>query len=151
MGLKIATHFLYAMVFELSIKIIWEIEQGTEAAHHHNILCLYEQLSDVAKQQISNMYDIQYSNMEKCISELISRPNGEVLKGLELQSLEDALKGNAKIVRDFKYDGKFNGKSSILGSIIWKDDTYWILPPSISTIIVSFPTDLLNYAVSIHH
>ena len=129
-NIKTVTHFLYAMVFELSIKIIWEIEQGKEPSYHHNILPLYRQLSQASQQKISDMYDIQISNMEKFISECNGRRNrgGEIVNlKLDLQSLEDALEVNEQIVKNFKYDGQLNGKSSVLCSIMWADDTMWIL------------------------
>lgn len=150
-NIKYVTHFLYAMVFELSIKIIWEIEQGEEPPYHHNILCLYRQLSQASQQKISDMYDDQVSNMEKLISECNGRKNrgGEIVNlNLDLQSLEDALEVNEQIVKNFKYDGQLNGKSSVLCSIMWGGDTMWILPRLIADAI-TFPKALLKYAISL--
>lgn len=151
-NIKIVTHFLYAMVFELSIKIIWEIEQGKESPYHHNTLQLYRQLSQASRQKISDMYDLQISNMEKLISECNGKRNrtGEIVNlKMDLQSLEDALEVNEQIVKNFKYDGQLNGKSSVLCSIMWADDTMWILPQSIANTII-FPKALLEYAISLY-
>lgn len=151
LGIKHVTHFLYAMVFELSIKIIWEIEHGKEPQHRHNILHLYKQLSQASQQKISDMYDDQVSNMEKLISECNGRRNegGEIVNlNLDLQSLEDALEVNEQIVKNFKYDAQLNGKSSVLCSIMWDGDTMWILPRLIADAI-TFPKALLKYAISL--
>ena len=148
---KLVTHFLYAVVFELSIKIIYEIEQGESAPHHHNIFSLYKKISEESQQKISDMYDLQVANMKKLISECNGRRNrgGQIVNiRLNMQSLEEALKANDQTVRDFKYDGRFNGKSSVLCSIMWTDDRIMTIPSSISNAIV-FPKALLEYAISL--
>lgn len=151
LGKKFVTHFLYAMVFELSIKIIYEIEQRKEAPYHHNILCLYKELSPAAQQKISDLYDIQVSNMKKLISECNGRRNrgGQIVNlKMDLQTLEDALEVNEQTVTNFKYDGKINGKSSVLCSTMWTDNRIFILPQVIAEAII-FPKELLEYAVSL--
>ena len=151
LGRKLVTHFLYAMVFELSIKIIYEIEQGEEAPHRHNIWRLYKELSPASKQKISDLYDVQVSNMEKVISDCNGRRNkGGQIVNLKpsLQTLEDALKVNEQTVINFKYDGQVKGKSSVLCSTMWTDDRILILPQLIAEAIV-FPKTLLEYAISL--
>lgn len=148
---KLVTHFLYAVVFELSIKIILEIEQGTSAPHHHNIFCLYKKLSKESRQKISTLYDRQVTNMQKLILECNRSQNraGQIVNfNHPLQSLEDALKANEQTVKNFKYDGKFNGKSSALCSVMWTDDQIWALPRSRADAI-TFPKALLEYAISL--
>ena len=150
-NIKYVTHFLYAMVFELSIKIIWEIEQGEEPPYQHNILRLYKQLSQASQQEISDLYDAQVSNMERLISELNGRRNrgGEIVNlNPDLQSLEDALEVNEQIVKNFKYDGRLNGNCSVLCSIMWVGDTQWMLPQSTANAVI-FPKALLRYAISL--
>ena len=75
---------------------------GKEPPHHHNILELYKQLSQASQQKISDMYDIQVSNMEKIISDSNGKRNrggGIVNLKLDLQSLEDALEVNEQVVQ----------------------------------------------------
>lgn len=151
LGKKLVTHFLYAMVFELSIKIIYEIEQGKEAPRHHKILCLYKDLSDKSQQKIADLYDIQVSNMKKVISQYNGGRNrgGKIVNlKLDLQTLEDALEVNEQTVTHFKYDGKINGKSSVLCSTMWTKDRIYVLPQLIADAIV-FPKALLEYAISL--
>ena len=139
------------MVFELSIKIIYEIEQGKKAPYHHNILCLYKKLSPAVQQKISDLYDVQVSNMKKVISECNGRRNrGGKIVNLkpDLQTLEDALEINQQTVKNFKYDGGFNGKSSVFCSTMWTNDRIMLLPNLLAEAIV-FPKDLLDYAISL--
>ena len=141
---KSVIHFLYSIVFEISIKIIWEIEQGKEAPHKHNILCLYEDLSDESQQKISDMYDSQVSNMKKLISEVPEFAN----YNWNLQSLEEALKVNEKVIINFKYDGEISGKSSVFCSMLWADGEILTSPQVVAEIII-FPKTLFNYAISL--
>ena len=148
---KVVAHFAYAMVFELSIKIILEIEQGKNAPFHHNILRLYRELSQTSQQKISDMYDTQAANMKKLISECNGRRNrgGQIVNlNLDMQSLEDALKANEQTVKNFKYDGQFSGKSSVLCSIMWTGDLIYTLPRAVANAII-FPKALLEYAISL--
>lgn len=148
---KLVTHFLYAIVFELSIKIIWEIEQGKEAPYHHNIWELYDALSQPSQQKISDMYDIQVSHITNLITQCkgqIDSEGGIVDITLDLQSLEDALQANEQTVKNFKYDGRFNGKSSVLCSLMWDDKEIHVLPKAIADAI-TFPKSLLEYAISL--
>ena len=122
---KTVTHFLYAMVIEISIKVIWEIEKGETPKYNHDIWSRYTELSPDSQQKIANMYNTQVAN----INTIVSQCNGEKDRGgrivnitLDLQSLEDALKSNRQTVRDFKYDGKFDGKSSALCSVMKTDN-----------------------------
>ena len=44
---------------------------------------------------------------------------------MPFQSWEEFLGANADIVRDFKYDNKLKGSSSVMGSLIWNSETFW--------------------------
>ena len=148
---KMTAHFLYAIVFELCIKIIWEIEHNEPPKPNHDILSRYTELSKESRQAISDMYD----NQVKITQNIISRSNSGVTDNygetvslcIELQSLEDTLKSNPETMRDFKYDGKLTQKSSAFGSIMWSKDRKYIL--SDPNFIV-FPEQLLTYAISLN-
>ena len=66
---------------------------------------------------------------------------GEVVP---FQSWEEFLGANADIVRDFKYDNKLKGSSSVMGSLIWNSETFWALPPGSPL----FATKLFRYATT---
>ena len=144
LGKKSVTYFLYAVIFEISIKIIWEMEQGKESPHSHNIFRLYKELTPASQQKISDMYDTQVSNMKIFISEISDLAN----YNWDLQSLEDALKINEKVLIDFKYDGKTNEKSSVFSGMLWTDDKIILIPQSLAKIVI-FPETLLDYAISL--
>ena len=102
---KMTTHFLYAMIFELCIKIIWEIEHNGSPKPNHDILSRYRELSKESRQAISEMYDTQVTNIKYIISQANGQVDnhGNVVKmNIPLQSLEEALKSNAQVIRDFK-------------------------------------------------
>ena len=148
---KVTTHFLCAMVVELSIKIIWEIEHGQQAPHTHNILKLYKALSQAAQQRIADMYQCHVTHVEKLISEMNGQKNrgGErVNLKVQLQSLKEALAANEQVVTSFKYEGRFNGKSSALCSVLWTDTRIMVLPSALADAI-TFPQTLFAYAVSL--
>ena len=144
---KMTAHFLYAVVFELCIKIIWEIEHNCPPKPNHDVLSRYRELSKGSRQQISEMYATQVKNTKHIISLANSGKTDNVNLGIELQSLEEALASNQETVKNFKYDGRLNGKSSVLCSVLWDDNEIYILPrPE----IIVFPTLLLEYAVSLN-
>ena len=140
---KKACHFLYAIVFELAIKIIWEAENGKECEHHHNILEFYTELSYEKQSKIKKLYERQASLIRT--QEGHRGENRIYVDDLtEFQSLEDALEANYATVRDFKYDGLYQGKSSVIGGVIWNEDVEqsYIFPER----FVIFPKELLKYA-----
>ena len=149
---KLVVHFLYAVVIEISIKVIWEIENGTIPEYNHDIFSRYEELSPESKKKISGLYKTQVSHTTK----LISLCNGQrdsvgavVNISQDLQSLEDALKANEQTVKNFKYDGRFKGKSSALCSLLWDAGLVYTLPKSVSNAVI-FPKELLEYAIFLH-
>ena len=137
---KKVSHFLYAVVFELAIKIIWSIDNGKECGKTHDILSLYKELSTKKQLLIKNLYDSQLSvlNVEGTGQDGSSI---SVENLVDLQTLEEALESNKDTITNFKYDGKFRGKSSAIGGGIWNDQTVWVMPEG----FVAFPVQLLAY------
>ena len=138
---KEVCHFLYAIVFELAIKIIWETDKGKECRRTHNILDLYKELSLKKQSPIKDLYDNQVSIIKNREGER----GGKKIRFKDLadfQSLDEALKSNQDTITNFKYDGQFRGKSSVMGSVIWNSKGIWTLPEG----FVVFPKKLLKYA-----
>ena len=50
-------HLDYAIVLELVIKVIWELDNKRPCEHTHNIYKLYGELSEKSKRQIETIYD----------------------------------------------------------------------------------------------
>ena len=138
---KTVAHFLYAVVFELAIKIIWAIDKGEDCRPTHDVLSLYGELSSEKQQQIREIYNSQVSSLNV---EGMKRDGSSIrVKDLvDFQTLEEALESNKDTMTNFKYDGKFRGKSSAIGGVIWKGETVWIMPER----FVVFPIPLLDYA-----
>ncbi len=139
---KQTCHFLYAVIFELAVKIIWETEKGRKCTPTHNILKLYKELSHETQSKMRDLYDKQAS--------IIKSQKGQQNTGKQIhlkdltkyQSLEEALEANYNIVTNFKYDGHFQGKSSLIGGVIWNNQNLWTLPNN----LIVFPRELLEYA-----
>ncbi len=120
---------LNAVVFEIAIKVIWELDHDEECRHTHNIDTLYDELNEKSRRELKEIYD------EK--STVLAGLEGTNKKGqrirledlVQFQSLQDALVANKYIMKNFKYDGGFNGKSSAMGSVIWNKGILWTIPP----------------------
>ena len=147
---KHVAHFLYAMVFEISIKIIYGIEKNKIAPPTHKLLDLYNDLSRDARRAIRSFYCTQVSHTNIRLPEFFSGKKTESGKtiNIKLANLEEALELNEKVIRDFKYNAQLKGKSSVLGSLIWDEELQrqWTIPiPD----LVIFPKSLLKYAISL--
>ena len=135
-------HFLYAVVFEFAIKIIWEIENGKKCKLTHNILELYKELSCEKQSKIRDLYDMQAAMIRTQEGRQRTGNQIRVNDLTKFQSLEEALEANYDTVTDFKYDGLFQGKSSVIGGVIWNTKGFWVFPKH----FVVFPRELLEYA-----
>ena len=138
---KQVCYFLYAIIFELSIKIIWEIEKGEQCRRTHEILEMYRELSSEKQLHIKDLYD----NQAAIIRNMKKQPEKNEIgnpDSINFQSLDEALESNGDTMINFKYEGIFRGKSSLIGGVIWNNEDSWILPQ----VSVVFPKELLQYA-----
>lgn len=137
-------HFLYAMVFEFAIKILWEVENGKECEHHHRILEFYTELSGEKQSRITELYNAQASLIRN--QEGVQRTSDSVHVDhlTEFQSLKEALEANCDTITNFRYEGLFHGKSSVIEGVIWNEDEelIYIFPQRYAI----FPKELLSYA-----
>ena len=82
---------LNAIVLEITIKVIWELDNNRDCKHTHNISKLYKGLKENSRRELEKVYDEQ--------STLISSLEGTDKKGqrmrigdlVQLQTLRDAL------------------------------------------------------------
>ena len=124
---NIVAHMLCAIIVENTIKILWEMEHNKECEHSHNIHKFYGELSNSTRAELKCMYDkqtVEFAAIEGTI-------NGKKVKLgdiVQLASFEQALQSNAITMRDFKYDNKFQGKTSVIANAIWDAKTIWVLP-----------------------
>ena len=124
---NIVVHMLCAMVVENTIKILWEMEHSKESEYSHNIHKIYGQLCRTTRGEIEDIYDKQTAEF----SAIKGTMNGkEVILGdiVQLASLQQALMSNETTMKNFKYDNKFEGKTSVIANAIWDQSTIWVLP-----------------------
>ena len=141
---KFVCHFLYALVLENLIKAIWDLDKRTVCRDTHDISALYKELSTISQREIKDIFDEQLSRLagwEIADKAGQKKKLGEVVP---FQSWEEFLGANADIVRDFKYDNKLKGSSSVMGSLIWNSETFWALPPGSPL----FATKIFRYATT---
>ena len=138
---RVVCHYLCAVVIEIAIKIIWAIETGAEIRKTHDILRLFKELSSEKQFRIKTLYDNQLSIL-KAYGTKRDGSSVRLDSLVDLQSLEEALQSNYNTMTNFKYDGKFQGKSSAISGVIWSGNTVWMLPEN----YVTFPENLLAFA-----
>ena len=126
---KNVAHMLNAIVLEIAVKVIWELDNNEDCRYTHNIRSLYEELSEKSRLELSNIYDEKLAILSGL--EGTSKGGERIRIGdlVQLQSFQDALVANEDTMKNFKYDGDFNGKSSAMGSVIWSKETLWTIPP----------------------
>ena len=142
---KHISHMLNAIIFEITIKVLWELDNHTECSYTHKIRALYGELSEKSRREVKEIYDTKSAELAKLEG---TRKNKErIMVGdlVEFQSLEDALIGNEDTMKNFKYDGVFNGKSSAMGSIIWNEHLLYVMP---SLDHMRLPETLYHYTMS---
>ena len=124
----ITCHMLYAIVFEISIKIIWELDNNEECRFTHDIGELFDELGYDSQQRLGKIFDEKSTTLAQLQG--TNKRGNPVRVGdlVEIQSLRDALKANEDVMKNFKYETRYNGKSSVMGSVIWSDELVWILP-----------------------
>ena len=141
---KHIAHMLNAIELEIAIKVIWELDNQSDCRNTHNISELYDELKKESQRELKEIYD------EK--AEVLSGLQGTDRKSqrirlsdlVEFQSLQDALLANEDTMKNFKYDGDFNGKSSAMGSIIWNNNRLYAIPPLNSE---RLPEALYHYTI----
>lgn len=126
---KNVAHMLNAIVLEIAIKVIWELDNNEDCRYTHNICSLFGELREKSRGELTEIYDGKLA--------MLARVEGTDKRGqriklgdlVQLQSLQEALVANEDTMKNFKYDGDFNGKSSAMGSVIWSNEILWTIPP----------------------
>ena len=125
---KNIAHMLNAVVLEISIKVIWELDNGQECRYTHNIDALYGELKENSRREIRVIYDEKLALLAGLEGTGKTGQRRRVGDLVQLQSLKEALVANEDTMKNFKYDGEFNGKSSAMGSVIWEGNRLWTVP-----------------------
>lgn len=96
-----AARLLYAIALEAGLKALWEIDNGREVRHTHDMSEIFEGLHPERCEKHQRWYD------------LIANQAGASV------NLSEALQANARMVKDFKYgDYEGNSPSAVGGEIV---------------------------------
>ena len=138
---KHVAHMLNAVVLEIAIKVIWELDNNQECRYTHDIGALYGELKEDNQRELKEIYNEKATGLDGL--EGTDKRGKRIRLGdlVQLQSLQEALAANEGTMRDFKYDAEFKGKSSAMGSVLWDGERLWTLPP----ITERFPEALYRY------
>ena len=137
---KMVCHLLYAIIFEISIKVIWELDSGTKADQTHDIGKLYKGLEKGSQECVKEIYDDQIAKWAG-VEGTMEEKKKTLGQFVQFSSFYEALEANRDTMVNFKYDTMFKGKSTLIGSAIWDGQTIWALPPGYT----SFAARLFNY------
>lgn len=117
-------YFLNAVVFELIVKIFWEIDNGRECRYTHLLDKLYPELSDGSREFLEN----QYITLKNEVESTLKNAKGKSDLNITYADLESALVTNKKVVMDYKYEMKPNSSNSVFDNIVTSQDFYYTIP-----------------------
>ncbi|MBN7820323.1 hypothetical protein [Bowmanella yangjiangensis] len=117
-------YFLNAVVFELIVKIFWEIDNGRECRHTHLLDKLYPELSDGSRAFLEN----QYITLKNEVESTLKNAKGKSDLNITYADLESALVTNKEVVMDYKYEMKPNSSNSVFYNIVTSQDFYYTIP-----------------------
>ena len=116
--------FLYALIVELTIKGLWSYENGgAEAEYTHHIEKIFRELRTGTRTQIEAIYEGNRKHYTRIVSEG-KHQLGEDGIQVEMASIKQALKWNAKAMVHLKYDLIPRGKTVPAGAM-WDGGTIW--------------------------
>jgi hypothetical protein len=90
-------HFLQAVILELIIKILFELDTHNAAPFTHNLGKLYPKLGTETKKMLTESYDKARGRRRKQF------PDANI-KDVHFHPFGDVLDNNEKTVKNFKYD-----------------------------------------------
>lgn len=99
----VTNYFLQAIVLELLIKCIYEVDIQEKAPYSHDLTDLYGQLNADTRAEISQYYEEARNRNKRYY-------DSHNITEVTFHPLEKVLANNYSIVRDFKYDAM--GKDS---------------------------------------
>ncbi len=126
-------YFLSAIIFELLIKIFYELENEQPCKKTHDLKEIYNELASKDKEFIKSRYEILSKNNE--LKEIEKKAR------IVYCNLDEAIDINENIVVHFKYDSKINKKNSVFNNLVRGHKTIFTIPNNISE---SFFTELLD-------
>jgi HEPN domain-containing protein len=91
----ITGHFLQAVVLELLVKILFELDTKKQAPFTHNLPKVYKELDSTTRKKIEDSYGLARERKRQLFANIPDVTFGP---------LSDVLRNNETIVKNFKYD-----------------------------------------------
>lgn len=130
-------YFLNSVIFELIIKILWEINHNKECTFTHDLRKLFSELSEESQKFLQQ----NYSQFKTQVESAIDSVTGGVNENINYCDLDEALDINKKIVMNFKYEMTPSSKNSLFNNIVSTDKHLYTIP---HTLCKGFFESLLN-------
>lgn len=111
---NVTTHFLQAVILELIIKILFELDNNKAAPFTHNLVKIYRDIRDDTKVVLTKSYNearerrrIQFTNAK--------------IEDVQFHPLDDVLSNNEKTVKNFKYDAMGVKSNSSVDGVFYSE------------------------------
>ena len=111
---RVTNHFLEAMVLELLIKMLFEMDQRQDAPYTHQLPKIYEKLNKATQAVIEESYDKVRHRTQKMFSR-------SQIPDVIIHPLDTILKENEKLVKNFKYDAQATGSNPVFDNRFYKE------------------------------
>lgn len=130
-------YFLNAVVFELIVKIFYEIDNNKECPRHHNLKNIYKELSGESQKFVKDKYE----ELKKETENFLRVKNDDSSLELSYADFQKVLKTNGEIVMHRKYDMKLDSNNAVFNNMVVFEGSHYTIPYSICEKIFS---EILN-------
>lgn len=125
----------YSIVVELVVKYIWEQQYCKQAPRTHNVHRLFRKLTVEVRREVNDKYGACCVAYKESI-QAGKAQHGQDVVAVEMADLDGALRWNADVVKDFKYEMKPRGLSVPAG-MFWSTDRVWVMPSGTPNFAIS--------------
>ena len=105
-------HFLQAVVLELLVKMLFELDMKKQAPFTHNLPKVYKELKASTQKHVEDSYDLARERKRQQFSNIPDVTFG---------SLADVLRNNEKTVKNFKYDAMGDDSNSAVDAEFYNE------------------------------
>ncbi|WP_144439095.1 hypothetical protein [Lutibacter profundi] len=114
LGMAVTTHFLQAIIIELIIKTLFELNCKETAPYSHNILKIFNNLNQDTRSELVILYDRARIRKQEMFKKF-------AIPDVQFHPLEKVLKNNELTIKNFKYDAMGNDSNSSLDGMFMTD------------------------------
>ena len=124
-------YFLNSMIFELVIKVLYELDKSKLCDKTHNLGKIYNNLSKENQEFIEGQYNCLKRSLE---TKIVSPAKKQKKIDIGYCDFQRALELNQRVITDFKYDNNFFEESSVFLPCITSEEgkqrTVYLIPES---------------------